>query len=712
MNSCTFMFLIVYCGAMAIPNHDDYYNVGTVLFTRSDLQKNRWSRREVQLLQARQHFQDLLPPPSFVSVRDRNSINLLLQYFDDAYTAVKREAKDSETDNIMTAAMSDVIGGYLKLWALPITKFSYYGGTADQDDTLRLYDLYDEIKSYLNTNGRGWRSPNTHLLNSVSVNVASPRTHHARETHYPCDNLAFYEKTQSGFSVPLPTIEWHKSGETMFVPLKNESLIPLSSTDKPDVLFKYYDTAKNCIPDTERTEFDAKFQDWLNSKVIPHLNDEKLYPALGSVLTLVNRTRNLCDTVIDMYNENMTMPHKQTRIAGFLIDFSSKKMMILIVIIILEIAWCIPAVCYLMCTKCKKKSKKSNIYMRVDHPISFKPLSRRKSECTSTLFKDECECEPEEVVCELPKQSSRTQGHNYPSRHNYPTRLERWNYDYDTFIENEISNHSFPNKLRTTSSEIRNMNLGSPSNVHSVQSRKKHTIKAVISKKIGTNKVLAKETSTLSYPENVYNVCSAPTTEITTNPERYPTMQQLETTKTVTLLKFRDPDTVSNRISEIIEQDRQEKDTQICLPQVISKCNQSIDKCSKTTMVSSINTDLKLCKTQTQKDMRKKGVRLVSGKPYLEITIDNRPHKEITERVSFELDRHKSKSNGKPSKIPKRKFNTSEAQTYRSELSRKALNPLFCKRRSYLPQPKHRTKDDLNIKDKKSHTRSKLNTTF
>lgn len=53
------------------------------------------------------------------------------------------------------------LGGYLNHVVLPIAKFAYYGGSLNYENTEKLYQLFDELKCFLRTNGEGWEKPMT-----------------------------------------------------------------------------------------------------------------------------------------------------------------------------------------------------------------------------------------------------------------------------------------------------------------------------------------------------------------------------------------------------------------------------------------------------------------------------------------------------------------------------------------------------------------------
>ncbi|KAH9640786.1 hypothetical protein HF086_001947 [Spodoptera exigua] len=381
------------CAVIALEQRDFAPNVGTVLFTAKDLHKKQWSKSEIALLRARRYFQTLLPPPVFINNFNEDYVNILIGYFRDAYHAIKREAPDRETDAIMTTALSDAIGGYLKVWVLPVAKLDYYGGTVSQDNIVKLFQLYDELKRYLETDGVGWREPDEKVLNSMTINVAPLKiVTNTRSMKDPCDNLAYFEKTETGLGIPIPNVNWNDRSSTMFIPLKNSSLIRMNTPNSSQNLIKYYDAAKNCIQSSnpkEQEKFDEKFQDWLANEVVPHLKDENLYLALGSVLTLVNKTRDLCNNVIDLYGNRFNVCKKPP--SHPLIDFSCKKMWIICLILLIEVAWCIPALIYILCArKIKKKDRTSNVYLFIDNNKMDKKGKGVFKGKTSYLVEDTC----------------------------------------------------------------------------------------------------------------------------------------------------------------------------------------------------------------------------------------------------------------------------------------------------------------------------------
>lgn len=355
MNAYTLIivFLFILCDALGNhPKYDNYPNVGTVLFSKSDLKKPQWTKFNIALLQARRYFQNVIPPPNFIN-GNQDYVDTLLNYFRDGYSSIKTEIHDPELDIIMTKALSDTIGGCLKQWILPVTKRAFYGGSITSENANKLVKFYNEIRKYLGTDGAGWNGPDPKMMSSIHVSVNRlPRITHNTKNDDPCQRFAYLESTVEGLTIPMPYIDWQ--AKTMFIPLKNYPLIALCSTKHSLALIKYYDAAKRCIESKNpnaSAAFDKRFQAWLNFEVVPHLSDDTLYVALGSVLGLANKTQKVNNNIFDIYK----IPHKET---PYLCSCStmcfSKKTVIIFIILLIEITWCIIALKHV----CLKKDRK------------------------------------------------------------------------------------------------------------------------------------------------------------------------------------------------------------------------------------------------------------------------------------------------------------------------------------------------------------------
>ncbi|XP_026326240.1 uncharacterized protein LOC113234935 [Hyposmocoma kahamanoa] len=352
MNAYTVLLIMIGCQIEARPN-DFWPNVGSVLFNRDDLNRIMWSKRDIALLKARRYFQKLIPPPTFITV-ENEFVDKMLTYFRDTYATIKNVSPDQDVDRIMTTALSDTVGGYLKLCVLPVTKLSFYGGIASYESAYKVFRFYTEIKEYLYTDGHNWRNPDQKMLNDLILNGPKVwrnkkqmlNAHDLTQKEDPC-TLFYFEKSPKGLVVPIPVVNW--DDVSMFLPVHNESTFSLDSPKHCNTLQNYYNKAKICMNSKSKdvaADFDYKFQNWLSSDVLPHLKDDRLYVALGNVLSLLNQTREICDVILDIYNSSSKriLPDLKSIVC-------SKTSIVVIIILIFEIIWCIVAIDRLCCKK-------------------------------------------------------------------------------------------------------------------------------------------------------------------------------------------------------------------------------------------------------------------------------------------------------------------------------------------------------------------------
>ncbi|XP_045484277.1 uncharacterized protein LOC111003192 [Pieris rapae] len=335
-------------------------NVGSVLFSPKDLHKHRWTQTELASLRTRRHFQNLIPSPKLTHSMSDEYLSNLVNYVENCYTTVIDEAVNPTEKDLMTNALSDVLGGYLKVWVLPITKYAYYGGTISPINAIKLFQMYDNIKQSLKTDGSTWSNPNADSLQTVTINIASnPHEWFTRNTRESCDNLSYYEKTDKGLTIPLPYINWDLYPQTMFIPLKDQSLVQLNSPNSSNALLDYYNVATSCIHSLNIgtiDDFGSRFQIWLSTDVVPHLKDDDLYVAFGSCLSLLNKTKGLYGNVVNLCDNAYSNLRCKAASAGFPIPLTKKSMLIAFILLI-EVIWCIPVLYYLLCGKKPKKKR-------------------------------------------------------------------------------------------------------------------------------------------------------------------------------------------------------------------------------------------------------------------------------------------------------------------------------------------------------------------
>ncbi|KAL6446379.1 hypothetical protein ACFW04_001158 [Cataglyphis niger] len=233
-----------------------------------------------------------------------------------------------KTKHLMLKALADTLGGYLRVYILPITRRSYYAGNIKYRNAKMLFELFDELKIFLRTNGAGWSKPSQDVENQVKIPpivITPPKTSIAcnglitYSTPFDSDyrSLTFKKKKRSmikrGHSrralddynnevvtsnviIPLPFLDNEIDPNSIALPFKIDSLQSLYSEKSAFVLVKYYIASVKCIMSrsstrTQLQRFNKDFHTWLQQSVRRHLDDEKWYPAFGGVLRVMATLR-------------------------------------------------------------------------------------------------------------------------------------------------------------------------------------------------------------------------------------------------------------------------------------------------------------------------------------------------------------------------------------------------------------------------------------
>ncbi|XP_011699543.1 PREDICTED: uncharacterized protein LOC105456880 [Wasmannia auropunctata] len=301
---------------------------GTVLFERNDFRKQCWTDEEFTILSSRRMFQDLLPNVNVIDPQNDQYIAHLMDYFHICLESVRRLSV-GKTKHLMLKALADTLGGYLRAYILPITRHSYYAGNIKYRNTRMLFELFDELKVFLRTNGAGWSKPSQDLPNiRIPPIVITPP-----KTSVACNGLITYsasskhdgdyrsftfrkkrrstmkqghsrravdgyrnEATTSEVVIPLPILDNEAEPNSIALPFKTDSLQSLYSEKSAFILVKYYITSVKCITSRSSTKtrlrtFNRDFYAWLQRSVRRHLDDEKWYPAFGGVLRVLATLR-------------------------------------------------------------------------------------------------------------------------------------------------------------------------------------------------------------------------------------------------------------------------------------------------------------------------------------------------------------------------------------------------------------------------------------
>ncbi|CAL1673891.1 unnamed protein product [Lasius platythorax] len=332
MNICSLLFLLIFTGCIFNKRiidaksfkHD--HNIGTVLFERNDYGKQCWTSEEFAILSSRRMFQDILPQVKVIDSQNDQYIAHLMDYFHICLESVQRLSV-GKTKHLMLKALADTLGGYLRVYILPITRRSYYAGNIKYRNAKMLFELFDELKIFLRTNGAGWSKPSQDVENVriPPIVITPPKTSIACNGlimySAPFDNdyrsFTFRKKKRSitkrrhsrralnGYNnevatseviIPLPFLDNEVDPNSIALPFKTDSLQSLYSEKSAFALIKYYIASVKCIISRSNTRtqlqrFNKDFYVWLQQSVRRHLDDEKWYPAFGGVLRVMATLR-------------------------------------------------------------------------------------------------------------------------------------------------------------------------------------------------------------------------------------------------------------------------------------------------------------------------------------------------------------------------------------------------------------------------------------
>ncbi|KAK0183190.1 hypothetical protein PV327_001256 [Microctonus hyperodae] len=273
--------------------YQDSPNFGTVLFDKNDVIKECWSNDELTLLNSRVIFNDIMPQVDMIDNSDDKYIDMLMDYVDICMEMVEK-LTSGKTKLLVMKALADTIGGYLQVYIIPLTKDSYYTGKINYQKAKRIFDLYDDVKYFLRTNGVGWLKPIilTYHLNATSIFI--PRFKRSRNAQTSCSNLILYSDNDGREeSVPIPYLDDNKTPSSIALPYENESLCSLYTEKSAFILVKYYIDGINCMTSlsedkNQLNKFKRHLNDWLHNAVKPLLNDDEVwYPAFGGVLRVI-----------------------------------------------------------------------------------------------------------------------------------------------------------------------------------------------------------------------------------------------------------------------------------------------------------------------------------------------------------------------------------------------------------------------------------------
>ncbi|KAB0791483.1 hypothetical protein PPYR_03283 [Photinus pyralis] len=312
-----FIYIIANC-----PCNVMNLNVGTVLFTESDIAKECWSSDDVALLTTRMFLEDILPDTHSLNIHDNMYVNDLVEYFRLLLDIVRKDTH-GKANQITLHALIDALGGYLYRYVLPTARYSYYAGYINYGSIEKLGKLFDELKCFLRTNGRGWiksRGPSGVRLAVEPLEL--PLT--TGDTN-PCNTLAVIEREIGCVEIPLPFLDSPSEPAAIALPFKAHPLLKIDSKEASYVLVKYYIAATKCLTahnanQTDTKRFTNSLFHWIQSQIVPLLNHEKFYSAFGGVLRILETLKTMgVRNEKQMGNYNI-MPEMQVKDAAVKYD--------------------------------------------------------------------------------------------------------------------------------------------------------------------------------------------------------------------------------------------------------------------------------------------------------------------------------------------------------------------------------------------------------
>ncbi|XP_048505399.1 uncharacterized protein LOC105693136 isoform X2 [Athalia rosae] len=236
-----------------------------------------------------------------------------------------RKLSIGKTKHLMLKALADTMGGYLQAYVLPLTRRSYYAGNIKYKNAKRLFELFDELKNFLHTNGMGWLKSNVDKkhVKTPPIVITPPQNSLACQglIIYPAkthsSNSVFANKKKryianrrtsrnsgggelvsgsGAVTVPLPFLDDESKPNSIAMPFKGQNLQSLYSEKSAFAIVKYYVASVKCIVSKSKTKiellkFNKDLFEWLRLSIDPHLEDDKWYPAFGGVLRVISSLR-------------------------------------------------------------------------------------------------------------------------------------------------------------------------------------------------------------------------------------------------------------------------------------------------------------------------------------------------------------------------------------------------------------------------------------
>lgn len=194
-----------------------------------------------------------------------------------------------------------------------MVKLSYYAGNISLSTAQKLTVLYDHCKRALDSQGLGWASASPELVNYSSTVFPLLLNASADE----CNELLSLEDSDDDGRemelIALPRVELEDNGNELvniLLPFRRRRVFNLHSQLSSFIFVRYFVAATKCheIGQVSVANFNRKLYRWTRDHVVPHLNDERLYPGLGGVLRVM-RTIKAADLNLTALSLSQSKTH-------------------------------------------------------------------------------------------------------------------------------------------------------------------------------------------------------------------------------------------------------------------------------------------------------------------------------------------------------------------------------------------------------------------
>lgn len=389
--------VLYYQSVRSIEYSFDPPNLKTVLFKESDLLDRCWSKEEVSLLMHRRVFQDLIPRKIPID------LPLLLKYLKSIEETASKIPSGLDK-NLVLMAIGDVIGGYLQAIVIPIANAEYYAGNVDYVTVAKFHGMLSRWMRHLSTDGESWSQECDTCQIPIKVDVLNISS---QDPNAACEEFFLSNETNNSHSdslipesyrsskIPIPYLDNNNVPTAIALPYKKRNLFSLSDPNASYILVTYYLLSIRCLSNNpcEMSLFNNQLLTWLQSHILPHLNNHnRWYPAFGAVkrvvetIRLESQTVNATNPVVSnpvtedpfdasLYLVGSLLKQAEKTSIWFNIINSPNGILLLIIFGILWflfVSLIICSLCWWCCSMCSKKKKKPLLFSKESNESEIK----------------------------------------------------------------------------------------------------------------------------------------------------------------------------------------------------------------------------------------------------------------------------------------------------------------------------------------------------